>query len=92
MTRAPRIPYGLAKWIVRHLRHGEVAYVRPRYIISFRKAAREEGVYIVSNTIRRDGRLLWRIMRVRDGHPSGHIGQRMPRRERATGRFLEGVS
>lgn len=88
MIAAPRIPYGLAKWIVRHMRHGEMRYVRPRYIISFRKAAREEGVYIISNTVRRRGRALWRVMRVADGHASGHVGQRMPAREPITGKFL----
>jgi hypothetical protein len=72
------------------MRHGEVVYVRPRYIISFRKAAREQGVYVVSNTVRRHGRVLWRVMRVTDGHPSGHVGQRMAKRT-ALGHFIAGT-
>jgi len=92
MDKFPRIPYGLAKWIIQHMRRGECIYVRDRYIISFRKAARELGARVISNTVERRGQRLWRIRRLwskRGSQPTGHRYQRMPLRMPATGRFIK---
>lgn len=81
ISRRVRVPRGTWQLVLRNMAIGSWVYVRPQFIIGFRKAAREMGIYIVTRTIRRCGRMLWRAMRVSDDHPSGHIGQRMPGRD-----------
>ncbi len=87
----PRIPYGLARRIVLALRLGDQAIVRPEYIISFRKAAREAGRRVITNAFwTATGEKRIRMMAVRRSDwITGHIYQRLPARDADTGHFLK---
>jgi len=91
-TGDARLPYGTATRVVRALRPGETIYVPHKFIISFRKAARESGVPVFTNSIRRHGETVWKMrrkwIRSQKGKQfTGHRFQRQARRDQA-GRFI----
>lgn len=68
----PRVPYGLAKSIVRSMRVGDACVIRPQYGVTFHNAARREGVRVVLHAFRRGGRLMFQMKRVGLNAPTAH--------------------
>lgn len=88
----PRMPYGMAKRIVGMMRVGDVVNVRPPWVGPMHNAARRMGVRLASVSTRRDGALMFRMVRIEAGWRSGHLFARLPRRNPTTGHWLKGES
>lgn len=87
----PRMPRGTANRILAAMRPGEVLIVRPEYVISFRKTAREMGRRVITNaywTPTGEKRIRMTAVRKADW-VTGHIFQRMPVRSADDGRFMK---
>lgn len=84
----PRMPYGMAKQIVATMRIGDAYFVRPEWLVSMHNAARRMGMRLASVSVRRVGQPMFRIIRVGEFHLTGHMAQRLPRRDQLSGQWL----
>jgi hypothetical protein len=89
MTAGPRIPYGLAKRIVKAMRRGDTVMVRPQYVVTLHNAARRLGLRLRAVAFRRDGRAMYRMTRISLRGESGRRLCRRPARDNTTGRWIK---